>query len=298
MTAIRAALAPSGAPGHVRVVCFATDGYVGNDLEILDEVRRHPSARVFALGIGEAPNRFLLDGMAEAGRGEVGYVSLSEDGSAAARRFERRVRSPLLTDVSIEWGALDVVDLHPSRIPDVFDARPVVVCGRYRTPGRGTIRLRGTWGGRAFEREVEVELPERETRHDALAKLWARARVDALARQDYEGQQRGEVREDLREAITRLGLDYGLLTDYTSFVAVEERPSVDGGRPVLVEVPVELPRGMSQCGSVTEDFSLWGMSQRMDWSTRLYYLLMVAAVVYGAWLIVRAMRGQSKKGHG
>src|SRR6185369_15605764 len=74
MRAIRAALAPSDDQGHVRVVCFMTDGEVGNDLEILAEVQKHPNARVFAFGIGSSVNHFLLDGMARYGRGEVEYV--------------------------------------------------------------------------------------------------------------------------------------------------------------------------------------------------------------------------------
>src|SRR5207237_7529777 len=108
MKAIKAALDPSDSQGHVRIVCFMTDGYVGNDLEIISEVQKHPNARVFAFGIGNSTNRFLLDKMAEAGRGEVEYVGLNDDGSAAARRFHDRVRNPLLTDISIDWHGLPV----------------------------------------------------------------------------------------------------------------------------------------------------------------------------------------------
>ena len=85
MTAIKAALEPSDKQDHIRIVCFMTDGYVGNDIEIVSEVQKHSNARVFAFGIGDSVNRFLLDKMAEAGRGEVEYVSLNDDGSAAAR---------------------------------------------------------------------------------------------------------------------------------------------------------------------------------------------------------------------
>src|SRR2546429_1208713 len=94
MKAIRAALDPSDAQGHVRIVCFMTDGYVGNDMEIISEVQKHPNARVFAFGIGGSVNRFLLDKMAENGRGEVEYVTLTDDGSAAAKRFHDRIRNP------------------------------------------------------------------------------------------------------------------------------------------------------------------------------------------------------------
>src|SRR5260370_29938441 len=99
MKAIRAALAPSDSQDHIRIVCFMTDGYVGNDLQIIGEVQKHPNARVFAFGIGNSVNRFLLDSMAKYGRGEVEYLGLSDDGSAAARRMHQRIRNPLLTDI-------------------------------------------------------------------------------------------------------------------------------------------------------------------------------------------------------
>src|SRR5207302_8473185 len=108
MNAIKASMDPSDAQGHVRIVCFMTDGYVGNDLEIIGEVQKHPNARVFAFGIGNSVNRFLLDNMAKYGRGEVEYVGLNDDGSAAARRFHERVRNPLLTDISMDWNGQPV----------------------------------------------------------------------------------------------------------------------------------------------------------------------------------------------
>ncbi|HEX5709680.1 MAG TPA: TonB family protein, partial [Pyrinomonadaceae bacterium] len=245
MKAIRAALEPSDSQGHVRVVCFMTDGQVGNDFAIIDEVQKHPNARVFAFGIGNAPNRFLLDRVAEEGRGEVEYVGLSDDGSAAARRFHERVRSPVLTDISIDWGGLPVADIYPRRIPDLFSAKPVVITGRYEGGARGRVRLAGRMAGNHFERDIALELPASRPEHDVLATLWARTRVGDLLAQDYAGAQRGATRDDIKETITRLGLEYRLMTQYTSFVAVEEMSYTDGGETRRVEVPVELPEGMS-----------------------------------------------------
>ena len=89
MKAIQTALEPSDQQDHIRIVCFMTDGYVGNEMAILGEIQKHANARVFSFGIGDSTNRFLLDKMAEEGRGEVEYVTLKDDGSAAARRFRR-----------------------------------------------------------------------------------------------------------------------------------------------------------------------------------------------------------------
>lgn len=248
MKAIRAALDPSDAQYHIRIVCFMTDGYVGNDMEIISEVQKHPNARVFSFGIGSSVNRFLLDKMAEQGRGEVEYVSLSDDGSAAAKRFHERVRNPLLTDISIDWAGLPVTDVYPKRIPDLFSAKPVVLCGRYRGGARGAIKLKGKMSGREWVREIPVELPENESRRDVLATLWARTRIDDLMSQDYSGIQAGNSRADISEAITRLGLSYRLMTQFTSFVAVEEMTVTEGGEPRRVEVPVEMPEGVSHKG--------------------------------------------------
>jgi Ca-activated chloride channel family protein len=248
MTAIRTALDPSDQQDHVRIVCFMTDGYVGNDMEIIHEVQRHPNARVFSFGIGSSVNRFLLDNMARYGRGEVEYVALNDDGSKAAKRFHERVRTPLLTDIAIDWGGLPVMDTYPKRIPDLFAARPVILSGRYTHAGRGVIRLRGRIGNREFSRAIEVNLPGSEPEHDVLASLWARSRVDDLMSQDWQGAQNGTMRADLRDAITQLGLDYSLMTQFTSFVAVEEMTVTEGGQPRRVEVPVEMPEGVSYEG--------------------------------------------------
>lgn len=253
MKAIRAALDPSDASDHVRIVCFMTDGYVGNDMEIIGEVQKHPNARVFSFGIGGSVNRFLLDKMAEHGRGEVEYVALTDDGSAAARRFHERVRNPLLTDVSIDWSGLPVADVYPKRISDLFSAKPVVISGRYSAGGKGVIKLKGKMSGRDFVREIPVELPDNEPRHDVLATLWARTRIDELMSQDYAGIQAGTPRDDMREAITQLGLNFRLMTQFTSFVAVEEMTVTDGGAPRRIEVPIELPEGVNREGVFGKD---------------------------------------------
>ncbi|HWS89687.1 MAG TPA: VIT domain-containing protein [Pyrinomonadaceae bacterium] len=252
MKAIRAALDPSDSSGHVRVVCFMTDGWVGNESEIIGEVQRHPNARVFSMGFGTSPNRYLLDKMAEYGRGEVEYVSEGDDGADAARRFHERVRSPLLTDLSVEWAGLPVADLYPKRVPDLFSAKPVILVGRYAGAARGVVRLRGKMAGMEFAREVAVELPAVQPSHDVLATLWARRRVDELMGQSMRP---GNADKTLQEEVARLGLDYRLMTQFTSFVAVEERVVTDGGEPRRVDVPVEAPPVAQNGGGGSVDYS-------------------------------------------
>ncbi len=253
MKAIRAALAPSDAQDHLRVVCFMTDGYVGNDMEIIAEIQKHPNARVFSFGIGNSVNRFLLDKMAEYGRGEVEYVSLREDGPAAARRFHERVRNPLLTGISVNYGSLAVTDIFPERIPDLFSAKPLILCGRYLKPGRGKITVNGEIAGLPYSKVLEVILPETEPEHDVLATLWARRKIDELMGRDFAGIQSGSPAEAIQEEITHLGVEYHLMTQFTSFVAVEEMVVTDGGQPRRIDVPVEMPEGVSYRGIFGEE---------------------------------------------
>lgn len=253
MKAIKAALDPSDSQQHLRIVCFMTDGYVGNDMEIVGEIQKHPNARVFSFGIGSSVNRYLLDKMSEEGRGEVEYVSLQDDGSAAAKRFHERIRNPLLTDVSVDWNGMPVADVYPQKIPDLFSAKPVVLSGRFTGAAKGTIRLKGKVSGRDVIKEIPVDFPDKQTSNDVLATLWARHRIDDLMAQDYKGIQQGNAKADVKETITQLGLEYRLLTQFTSFVAVEEMIITDGGQPRKVEVPVEMPEGVSYEGVFGKD---------------------------------------------
>lgn len=237
MKAIRAALVPTESKSRLRIVCFMTDGFVTNEAEILGEIKNYPKARIFSFGIGTTVNRYLLDKMAELGNGEVEYVGPQDDGSAAARRFYERVRTPVLTDISIDWNGLPVSDIYPKKLGDLFSAKPVILTGRYASPARGVVTLHGNIGGQTFSRKIEVALPEREPANGALATLWARRRVDSLRTELY-GIQDKVKREQLEEQITALALEFRLMTEFTSFVAVEETMVDQNGRRVRVETPL------------------------------------------------------------
>lgn len=241
MKAIKAALEPSDSNNHLRVVCFMTDGLVGNEFEIINEVKNHPAARVFAFGIGSSVNRFLLDEISREGRGEVEYVALTDDGSAAAKRFYERVRNPLLTDISLEFQGVQIDETFPSNIPDLFDSKPVFVVGRYAKGGNGKVILHGKVQGQIFSREIAFNFPEQNAGNDVLATLWARRKVADLMAQDLQGLQTGNFKDELKQTLTNLGIEYRLLTQFTSFVAVDEKTIIENGVPKRVEVPVTNP---------------------------------------------------------
>lgn len=236
MKAIVASLEPSDSQSHVRIVCFMTDGQVGNEKEIIEEVRRHPNARVFAFGIGDWVNHHLLDEITREGRGEVTYVSESDDGSAAARKFFERIRNPLMTDISLEFNGVDVSDVYPQEIPDLFDEKPVTVTGRYKTGGRATLTLRGKMQGQPFSREIAIDLPNDDRENEVMATLWARKKLAAVMRPGFSGTS-----AEQEDVITGLGLNYHLVTPFTSFVAIAENRVTDGSPPKRIDVPVAEP---------------------------------------------------------
>jgi Ca-activated chloride channel family protein len=236
-------------PGRPRIVCYMTDGYVGNDMQILDFIRKNRGrARMFPFGIGNSVNRFLIDGMAREGRGAAEYVLLNEPGNAAAAKFYERVAKPLLLDVQVDWNGLPVADVYPRAIPDVFSAGPILLKGRYTRAAAGEITLHGLLRGQPWSQRIPVVLPANEPAGSALPTIWAREKIEDLQSQDYLGAQRGNPDPKIAEQIVNLALDYRLMSQYTSFVAVEERVVNVGGRQRRIDVPVEMPEGVSYDG--------------------------------------------------
>jgi Ca-activated chloride channel family protein len=241
---IRAALSPPQDPERLRIISFMTDGYIGNENQILAFLEKNLGrARLYSFGVGSSVNRYLLDKMAEFGRGGVEYVLLNDDAEAPVKRFYERIRNPYLTDIEIDWGGLEVAGVYPKRIPDLFVGQPVVLNGSYRRPGKGVVTLRGRLGGEPYEQKLTIELPQRRDEGEAIGTLWARARIEELS-----NRQIVEPSPDLVEEITRVALAHRLVSAYTSFVAVEERFVTGSEQPVLVEVPVPMPEGVSYEG--------------------------------------------------
>jgi Ca-activated chloride channel family protein len=255
--AIREVAATPADAHRLRIVTFMTDGYIGNDFEVIDLVRRlRGTSRWFPFGTGNSVNRFLLDNMAREGGGEVEYVLLDRPGEEVAKRFYERIASPVLTDVRLEFRGLEVENLHPDELGDVWAERPLVVHARYREPGRGRVVVHGYRRGRPYREELRVTLPDREERNAALGSMWARARVDALMRRDLPGLQSGRFADDLKERIVEVALAHRILTPFTSFVAVEDRVVNRDGVLRTVTVPVEMPQGVEYEGIFGEAYAV------------------------------------------
>ena len=237
------ALAGTPRDERVRIVYLLSDGEVGNDDEILATLGgARGGLRVYPVGIGAAPNRYLFERTAERARGFASYVSLNEPIDEVVAALIERSTRPYLTDLELGWGGLTVTDVVPGALPDVQAGQPLVISGRYKTPGQGTAVLRGRLAGRVVELPIELELPE-EQDQAGVAYLWARRRIHEI-KSEHLGQPDGAAQRD----ITDLGMQFGLVTDYTSYVAVDRERTLDRTGARRVEQPVELPEGMSWKG--------------------------------------------------
>ncbi|MCD4777319.1 MAG: VIT and VWA domain-containing protein [Candidatus Aegiribacteria sp.] len=249
---VRAAIGYPEDPERMRFVIFLTDGFIGNEAEILSELKNTlgENTRLFSVGVGSSPNRFLIEGLAEEGRGHAYYVGLNEDPDESVAAIYNKINDPYLVGIDIDWGDLDVHDIYPSKIPDLYAGEPLVIVGRYDGSGTETVRLSGTVAGERWGQELSVTLPSHEEANDVIATLWARKKIHDLTRSMYDCYGYLSQDQNIVDEITDTALDYQIMSEYTAFVAVSEevRTDPDSGEPITVQVPVNMPDGVSYEG--------------------------------------------------
>jgi Ca-activated chloride channel family protein len=224
-----------------RSIVLVTDGYIEAESDVFDYVRAHADeVNVFAFGIGSSVNRFLVEGVARAGLGEPFIVTKPDEATEAATRFRRYIDTPVLTGIDVTFRGFDAYDVEPGKVPDLFASRPIVVFGKWRGDAAGSIAISGNTGRGPYQASIPVSAASEDRSHAALRHLWARSRIAELS--DFGPGVTSEARV---AEITSLGLTYGLLTRYTSFVAVQEivRRTTDNASDV--DQPLPLPAGVS-----------------------------------------------------
>ena len=244
LPALRRVYAEPKAPELARTVVVVTDGYVTVESEAFALVRQHlGQANVFAFGIGSSVNRHLMEGLARAGMGEPFIVTRPDEAKAQAERFRKLIESPVLTSVKARFEGIDVYDVEPQQLPDVLAERPVIVFGKWRehagtTPPNLIVEGRAAHG--PYTQTLPIDVAANGPGTGALRLLWARHRIAALS--DEEALTGGDAQ---KAAITKLGLDYSLLTQYTSFIAVDQVVRNPGGQGATANQPSPLPEGVS-----------------------------------------------------
>ena len=227
----------------MRIVVFLSDGYIGGEAQVLRTIREQiGQSRIYAFGIGSSVNRYLLDAMAEEGRGYARYVGLDEDAMDVAEVLAANLKTPLLTDIEIDWGDLEVTDVTPSRMPDLFAGNSLRLYARYKGVDQGQVTLKGLVRGRQAEMPVKLVLSDQKG-EAALPLIWARNQIAALDRR-IAVRDRAEAAD---EEITRLGLEFSLQTRNTSFVAVSQKVvNTTGQAAKQASVPLPMVSGVTK----------------------------------------------------
>ena len=245
---VKAALDFPHDPARLRFVSFLTDGYIGNEAQILGEVhKRIGASRIFSFGVGSSVNRYLMERMAKIGKGAVAYLGPQDSGYVVMNGFFHRISHPALTDVRIDWQGMAVSDVYPSVLPDVFVGRPIVVTGKYLGHAND-VRVLGHQGN--ADHSVVIESSNDTSSAPQLAKVWARMRIAELEdRKTWSADAYDEIGEEIRAT----ALQHQLMSDYTSFVAVDTSERTEGDYGTTVHQAVPVPDGVRYETTVEEN---------------------------------------------
>jgi Ca-activated chloride channel family protein len=281
LNGLQRAVALPREPGLSRSVVLLTDGYIDAEADVFDYIREHrDDVNVFAFGIGSSVNRYLIEGVARAGLGEPFIVTKPEDAPEVAEQLRRYIETPVLTGIDVRFAGFDAYDVEPGKIPDLFASRPIVVFGKWRGAIRGSIEIAGRTGRGVYQTSIPVVPANADASHAALRHLWARTRIATLSDFGPAAPSQDRIGE-----ITSLGLTYGLLTKYTSFIAVHEVVRRTGDDADDVHQPLPLPEGVSdRAVGVTS-----GAEPGLIW------VMAVAIALLGATHLLRARRRAERR---
>ncbi len=235
--ALDLALTGKTSPGQrVRQVIFITDGSVGNETVLFDQIRNDlGSTRLFTVGIGSAPNSYFMTEAATAGRGTYTYIDRIEQSKEVISTLFKKISKPVLTNVQITGRG--ITDISPSFIPDLYVGEPLAFSVRMDQPV-GEILVTGRLGQVEWKKTVKVKAADTQK---GIAIDWAKRLIDEWQRSYLHGVPR----EQAKAKITELGLDYHLVTKYTSLVAVDKTPSRPIDEPVATQaIPSQMPEGL------------------------------------------------------
>lgn len=237
--------------GLLRQVIFVTDGSVGNENELLLQIGRQlRDSRLFTVSIGSAPNTWFMRKSAGIGRGAHTHIGKPDEVEEQISALWGRIENPAIQNICVDWGMQ--ADFYPEVIPDLYAGEPLWLYARLpREPINVTIC--GELEGRYWEMNSRV-MPGAGS--DNLATLWARSRIEALEDSRIFGSNPDEIRLQALET----ALDYGLLTQYTSLVAVDRTPARPTSAALDSEhIPSLLPAGSGMASGFSQTATGWVM---------------------------------------
>ncbi|MEM1198987.1 MAG: VIT and VWA domain-containing protein [Pseudomonadota bacterium] len=252
LSGLKRAYARPPATNVLRIVVFLSDGYVGNEAEILKLVAGSVGkGRLYSFGVGAAVNRYLVSEMARLGRGISRIIDPTMNSQEEAVKFATRLDMPVLTDIKINWGSLAPKEVTPSILPDLFAGDSLRVLGRFSKTGSHQIDITGHVNGRRVKLPLKLDLSAAaDGTSNTIPLIWARSRIADHMRETMIPKRirpSGVTDAEIEQRVTKLGLAHSLVTRWTSFVAVSEK--VVNPNPAIsqdADVPVPVVKGVSQ----------------------------------------------------
>ncbi len=241
-SALDFALSTTPSEAYLRQIIFITDGAVGNEeglFKLIDT--KLNNARLFMVGIGSAPNSWLMRKAAEFGRGTFTMISALHEVGEKMDRLFRKLENPQVTDIDVQWPSGVVVDSYPSVVPDLYLGEPITIKARASGAVRSgdVVRIVGNSVGGAWSSELALA---GNTQNSGIGALWARARIAELLDQ----ARRGADEDETRSAVIEAALAHHLVSKYTSLIAVDKTPVRPAGEPLSSEQVANLmPHGQS-----------------------------------------------------
>jgi Ca-activated chloride channel family protein len=242
LPALESAMAMPASEAHLRNIVLLTDGCLGNEEQVFASVKRNLGAgRLHVVAIGSAPNHFLAAKLAQYGRGTMTHITDASEVGSQMEALLGRIDRPVLADIDLDFGDLEVDDVFPKKMPDLFAREPLLVFGRITGSGEGSVTVSGTTGGGRQERELPVTLAHAPF-HPGVTTLWARAKLDHLMETWRDARDEDE-KGSARAAVVAIAIQHHLVTAFTSLVAVEQEIVNPDGDPESHAVPTEMPKG-------------------------------------------------------
>ena len=231
--ALEAALDSPSDGERLSIVVFMTDGVPSIGEQAPDRIAEQAAGRmgrtrIFTVGIGHDVNTYLLDRLASRGRGTSEYVAPGSNVATAMGSLLSKLRYPALVDLRIAETPVTLSQTQPAQLPDLFYGEELVVFGRYKRHGSGTILVTGARNGKAERIPVSASFSASEAGNDFIPKLWAARQIGDLTRQIRLEGASGSLVDQVRQ----LGLRYGILTEYTSYLVQEPTVIAGPGTPV------------------------------------------------------------------
>jgi Ca-activated chloride channel family protein len=225
-----------------RSIIVITDGYIAEETSVFNIIRKNlGKTDFFSFGIGDGVNRYLIEGIAKAGQGEAFVVTDPAKVAETSKNFRDYIQSPILRDIKVKYNGFSTYDVEPQKLPTLFAKRPIVLFGKWKGEPKGTIEITGIMGNKEkYKQVIQVADVQSQEGNSALPYLWARSKVEQLMDYGIENNMKR-----IQKEVTQIGLDYSMLTQFTSFIAVTEKFRNTGDAAKDVDQPLPLPLHVS-----------------------------------------------------